>query len=250
MKRRIIGFLVGAAMGIGTAYLTRRFLNSQKTQASLPAPAPTKPVTEAPKSGETETESSPRQSVKYTVRRTGPRPESTADGSKDEAITEVKASRSTEPPAATETDEAATSPRSETFEPIEVPQAEFEPAHTQVADEAPKAEESTVEEVQPKAKTEDAETASSEAKDEEDNLEVILGIGEVFNRRLLESGITTFEALAALSPAEIAEKTGIPQDRIERDDWLSQAKELAEAAKSKKTRKSTAGKAANSDEEK
>lgn len=257
MKRRIFGFVLGAAMGVGTAYLTRRFLNSQKAQALLPVPASEKPAPVDPKSSseETATEKGTRQSVRYTVRRTGPRPQSSADGSESEVTGGVKINRATEPPAATETDAAATSPRSETFEAIEVPDVKVEPAHTEVAEASEVEKDVSKEEVQAKAQAagteaedEDSETDETDATPAEADFTPISGIGEVFNRRLHDSGINTFEAFAALSAEEIAEKTGIPQDRIERDKWLEQVKALIEPKKPRKPKKAASSKATSPNE--
>lgn len=48
-------------------------------------------------------------------------------------------------------------------------------------------------------------------------------IGPAFNQKLHAAGIKTFAALVALSPEEIAEKTGIPAERVERKKWREQA---------------------------
>ncbi len=57
----------------------------------------------------------------------------------------------------------------------------------------------------------------------------ISGVGPVIVGKLNDLGITTFEQIAKLKKAEIAEideKLNF-KGRIERDDWIKQAKELA-----------------------
>ena len=58
-------------------------------------------------------------------------------------------------------------------------------------------------------------------------LEEIKGIGPVFANRLNDAGIYTFAALAAASPEEIQEITGVT--RWDPADWIAEAKELAAA---------------------
>ena len=62
-----------------------------------------------------------------------------------------------------------------------------------------------------------------------DDLKMIAGIGPALERALNEHGITTFAQVAALKKREIAvleEKMRFP-GRVERDDWIKQAKALA-----------------------
>ncbi|MGH1426308.1 MAG: 50S ribosomal protein L21 [Arenicella sp.] len=62
-----------------------------------------------------------------------------------------------------------------------------------------------------------------------DDLSKISGVGPVIVGKLNDLGITTFEQIAKLKKAEIAEideKLNF-KGRIERDDWIKQAKELA-----------------------
>lgn len=54
------------------------------------------------------------------------------------------------------------------------------------------------------------------------------GIGPAFDRRLKEAGITTFAALAALTPEEASAIIGWPPERVVRDQLLEQAAALAE----------------------
>ena len=73
-----------------------------------------------------------------------------------------------------------------------------------------------------------------EAPGEQDDLKVIKGIGEVMEGTLNDLGITTFKQLAGFQEAEIKmvsdrlnEDNAGFGDRIERDEWVQQAKELA-----------------------
>jgi len=61
----------------------------------------------------------------------------------------------------------------------------------------------------------------------EDDLSRIVGIGPVFHLRLREAGITTFAQVAAATPEELAAITEQSVDRVVRDDWIGQAKQLA-----------------------
>lgn len=62
-----------------------------------------------------------------------------------------------------------------------------------------------------------------------DQLEEIWGIGPVYVERLHDAGISTFSALAALSPDRLLEivapNDGMPHPAVE--DWITQAAELA-----------------------
>lgn len=60
-----------------------------------------------------------------------------------------------------------------------------------------------------------------------DNLQRIRGIGAYFEQKLLQAGITSFAQLAALSPEEVSERTGIPAERIVRNGFIEQADYLA-----------------------
>jgi predicted flap endonuclease-1-like 5' DNA nuclease len=72
-------------------------------------------------------------------------------------------------------------------------------------------------------------------EDQTDDFTSLKDIGPAFNQKLHEAGIKTFEALATLSVEEIADKIGIPVERIERNQWREQA---AEQAKEKKVENS------------
>lgn len=55
------------------------------------------------------------------------------------------------------------------------------------------------------------------------------GVGATFDKRLKDAGITTFAALAALTPDQISAIIGWPPERILRDGLIEQAAGLAEA---------------------
>ncbi|MBN2093241.1 hypothetical protein JW964_26695 [candidate division KSB1 bacterium] len=61
----------------------------------------------------------------------------------------------------------------------------------------------------------------------EDDLKLVVGIGPVFEKRLREVGIKTFKQLAELTEEEIerlSEKIGPFPERIQRENWVEQAK--------------------------
>ena len=65
------------------------------------------------------------------------------------------------------------------------------------------------------------------ASTENDDLQQIKGIGAVIETKLNEMGIRTFEHLSNLSAdhiAQIAEKINYSEQRIEKDDWVGQAR--------------------------
>jgi NADH-quinone oxidoreductase subunit E len=71
--------------------------------------------------------------------------------------------------------------------------------------------------------------APAEAPQGPDDLKMIAGVGPALERALNAHGITTFAQIAALRKREIAEleeKMKFP-GRVERDDWIKQAKALA-----------------------
>ena len=64
-----------------------------------------------------------------------------------------------------------------------------------------------------------------------DDLSKLSGVGPVMVKKMNSAGITTFAQIAAWTPEEIAEideKLSL-KGRIERDDWLKQAADLAKA---------------------
>lgn len=83
----------------------------------------------------------------------------------------------------------------------------------------------------PKAKTETKKAPAKkvEAKSGGDDLTKISGVGPVIVGKLNDLGITTFKQVAEFKAADIAEideKLNF-KGRIERDEWVKQAKELA-----------------------
>lgn len=67
-----------------------------------------------------------------------------------------------------------------------------------------------------------------EAKPARDNLQVIKGIGPVIERKLNEAGITTFEQLGKLTPADLRRILGNVIERLsDEEDLLQQARDLA-----------------------
>lgn len=61
-----------------------------------------------------------------------------------------------------------------------------------------------------------------------DDFTAIRGIGRETARRLHEASVRTFADLAGYSSSEIATKARVSVQRVERDDWIGQARELAE----------------------
>jgi large subunit ribosomal protein L21 len=69
-----------------------------------------------------------------------------------------------------------------------------------------------------------------------DDLKVISGVGPVLEKKLNDAGITRFDQIAGFSADDVARVDEALHlgGRIERDDWVGQAKALAaEAAKEK-----------------
>ena|SRR5680860_73877 len=67
------------------------------------------------------------------------------------------------------------------------------------------------------------------AKSDADDLKEINGIGPVFEKRLNEVGIYTYEQISKLKAAdreELSALEGITREKIESDEWVKQAKEL------------------------
>ena len=72
------------------------------------------------------------------------------------------------------------------------------------------------------------ESATSGDSGEGDDLSLLSGVGPVLEKKLREAGITTFRQIAELTPEQAKEldaklKLG---GRIEREEWIEQAKEL------------------------
>jgi predicted flap endonuclease-1-like 5' DNA nuclease len=64
-----------------------------------------------------------------------------------------------------------------------------------------------------------------------DNLRRIPGVGKVLEGRLHALGVTKFDQIAAMSPDDVArlDEALNSKGRIERDDWVGQARGLIEA---------------------
>jgi len=74
-----------------------------------------------------------------------------------------------------------------------------------------------------------AQSAPAPSKANKDNLQLISGVGPVLEKKLNEFGVYRFDQIANWSVDDIAafnDKLSF-QGRIERDEWLKQAKELA-----------------------
>ena len=66
-------------------------------------------------------------------------------------------------------------------------------------------------------------------KSDADDLKLINGIGPVYEEKLNELGIYTFEQISKLKAAdreELSAIAGITRDKIEEEEWVKQAKEL------------------------
>ena len=98
---------------------------------------------------------------------------------------------------------------------------------------APKAEKAKAapkKEAAPKAEKPKAAPKAKAAKsDAADDLKQLSGVGPALEKKLHENGVTTFAQIAAWKKADIAdmdEKLSF-KGRIEREDWVAQAKKLA-----------------------
>ncbi len=81
-----------------------------------------------------------------------------------------------------------------------------------------------------KAKAAPKKTAAkASATSDGDKLTTINGIGPVIEGKLKDLGITTFAQIAAFTPEQVEEVNGKLsfKGRIEREEWIKQAKELA-----------------------
>lgn len=101
------------------------------------------------------------------------------------------------------------------------------------AEDKPAAKEATSKKAAPaKSETKSAAMFLDKPNGDADDLKKISGVGPVLEKKLNELGIYHFSQIAAFSAEEIAnvdDKLNF-KGRIERDDWLTQAKEL-DAAK-------------------
>jgi len=119
--------------------------------------------------------------------------------------------------------------------------AEAEPAPAP----APAAEKKTtlIKDSKPTPKAEDKPETVEVAAGEEDDLKRIKGIGPVNEKALNELGIFKFSQIAAWTPANIdwVEDFMSFPGRIEREDWIAQAKELAGGGETEFSKRVDAG---------
>jgi len=98
---------------------------------------------------------------------------------------------------------------------------------------APKAAEKAVPKAKPaatKAKPKAAEAKKAAAKSSStDDLKLLSGVGPALEKKLLAAGVTSFAQIAAWKKSDIVEfdKKLSFKGRIEREDWVKQAKALA-----------------------
>lgn len=64
-----------------------------------------------------------------------------------------------------------------------------------------------------------------------DDLTHVVGIGEVFQNRLRQAGITTFTQLASMTAEEVGSAIDVDPGRIAHADWIGQAAALAATEK-------------------
>lgn len=79
----------------------------------------------------------------------------------------------------------------------------------------------------PASKTDIAQPAAAPASDLslQDDLTAVNGIGPVYAKRLAGAGIKSFRDLATADPADLANRTDLPRDRVA--DWIRKASDLA-----------------------
>lgn len=104
------------------------------------------------------------------------------------------------------------------------------------ADSTPKAETKAAPKKEAASTKEEAKSeaaAFTAPEGEPDDLKKISGVGPALEKKLHAAGVTQFAQIAAFSKEDIAklDDTLNFKGRIERDDWLGQAKALAEEAK-------------------
>jgi len=85
----------------------------------------------------------------------------------------------------------------------------------------------------PKKEEAKSEAVFTAPEGEPDDLKKISGVGPALEKKLHAAGVTQFAQIAAFSEEDIAklDESLNFKGRIERDDWLGQAKALAEEAK-------------------
>ncbi|MFV2052718.1 50S ribosomal protein L21 [Aliiroseovarius sp. YM-037] len=103
------------------------------------------------------------------------------------------------------------------------------PAKKKAAPKKAEAKKAEPKKAEPKAEAKKAAPKKSAAKAAADDLKQLSGVGPALEKKLNEAGVTTFAQIAAWSDADVAEmdeKLSF-KGRIEREDWIAQAKELA-----------------------
>lgn len=153
--------------------------------------------------------------------------------------------RITEIAAGGKTAKAAAAAKPKAKKKDKAPEAEAKAAPEVKAEEAPKAEapkKAPEKKAEPK-KAEEKKPAKAEAAADEplftapegdaDDLKKISGVGPAIEKKLNALGITTYAQIAKFTKADIAKVDEVLnfKGRIERDDWKTQAKDLAKDAK-------------------
>lgn len=92
----------------------------------------------------------------------------------------------------------------------------------------------------------EARPATTDASDDRDDLGRILGIGPVLTEWLNDNGVTRFAQIAAWTDQDVlewGERLGRNGGRIERDDWVGQARILAAGGETEHSRRVDRGEA-------
>ena len=116
---------------------------------------------------------------------------------------------------------------------------------------APEKKTTLIKDSKPAPKAEDKPETVEVAAGEEDDLKRIKGIGPVNEKALNELGIYKFSQIAAWTPANVdwVEDFMSFPGRIEREDWIAQAKTLAEGDETEFSKRVDAGEVESSKDE-
>ncbi|MCJ7757463.1 MAG: bL21 family ribosomal protein, partial [Gillisia sp.] len=128
-------------------------------------------------------------------------------------------------PASAKKEEVKETPKAETKKAAPKAKKEVEVSENLVSRAEHRAEESKIEINLDKL----LHSIGTAAKSDADDLKVINGIGPVFETRLNEVGIYTYEQISKLKAAdrdELSALEGITREKIESEEWVKQAKEL------------------------
>ena len=133
--------------------------------------------------------------------------------------------------------------------PSAAPAAEPEPAPQ--PEPAPEKKTTLIKDSKPAPKAEDKPEVVEVAAGEEDDLKRIKGIGPVNEKALNELGIYKFSQIAAWTPENVdwVEDFMSFPGRIEREDWIAQAKTLAEGEETDFSKRVDAGEVESSKDE-